>query len=59
MWIDAYEFGRIPPPHDITPKPPLQFEARAIVWRCRGVEAGDVEGVGDLYVRVLVNDCKP
>ena len=35
---------------DITPKPPIDFELRIVVWEVDGVPSMDVEDCSDLYI---------
>lgn len=44
---------------DITPRPPVDFEARLIIWETYDVEAVDYEGTTDMYIRAFVNDEEP
>ena len=55
MWLEIHPANTRPDPIDITPKPPLVFEARLIVWRSEDVPTSAIEGVSDLYVRAWVN----
>lgn len=59
LWVEMYRPGELPPPLDITEKPPVQFEARLIVWQTSDVANYDTEATSDLYVRAAVNDAKP
>ena len=55
MWLEIHPADSRPEPIDITPKPPVEFEARLIVWKSEGVPTKAIEGVSDLYVRAWVN----
>ena len=59
LWVEIHPPNSLPPPLDISDKPPTDFEARLIVWQTEGVQSYDTEGTSDLYVRALVNDSKP
>eukprot|EP01017_Pseudomicrothorax_dubius_P045811 TRINITY_DN7982_c0_g1_i1.p1 TRINITY_DN7982_c0_g1~~TRINITY_DN7982_c0_g1_i1.p1 ORF type:complete len:406 (+),score=138.25 TRINITY_DN7982_c0_g1_i1:307-1524(+) len=41
---------------NITPRPPADFELRAIIWEARDVPIMDVEGTTDIYVTGTISD---
>jgi hypothetical protein len=41
---------------DISPRPPVEVEARLIIWETDDVEAVDYEGTTDMYIRAWIND---
>lgn len=55
MWLEIHPAKDRPDPIDITPKPPLEFEARLIVWRSENVPTSAIEGVSDMYLRAWIN----
>lgn len=55
MWLEIHPSKDRPPAIDITPKPPLEFEARLIVWQSEKVPTTALEGVSDLYLRAWIN----
>ena len=59
LWLEIHQPSSLPPPLDISEKPPAEFQARLIIWQTSGVADADVEGTSDLYVRAFVNDNKP
>lgn len=62
LWVDVFPKSgstRDVKTWDIEPRPPALFEARLIIWGTEDVEANDVEGTSDIYIRAWVNDCKP
>jgi C2 domain/Ferlin C-terminus len=59
MWLEIHPSKERPPPIDITPKPPLVFEARLIIWKSERVPTSAIEGLSDLYVRAWVNKETP
>ena len=56
MWIEIHPSKNRPDPIDITPKPPLEYEARLIVWKSEKVPSLAIEGVSDLYLRAWVSN---
>lgn len=59
LWLDIHKEGEKIIPIDISPKPPMEFEARLIVYKSEGIKAGDIEDTSDMYVRAWVNSAKP
>lgn len=55
LWIEIYPASEKIPPWDITPRPPIKFEVRVIIWDCKDVSNYDVEEVSDLFVKVSIN----
>eukprot|EP01012_Entosiphon_sulcatum_P020626 TRINITY_DN25537_c0_g1_i1.p1 TRINITY_DN25537_c0_g1~~TRINITY_DN25537_c0_g1_i1.p1 ORF type:complete len:731 (+),score=179.50 TRINITY_DN25537_c0_g1_i1:2-2194(+) len=57
LWVDVFDLAKpmIPPPIDVTPPPPQEFELRVMVWNARDVELteGSVGGerMSDVYIR--------
>jgi hypothetical protein len=58
LWLDIYREGEMKDPVDIEPRPPVECEARLIVWRSEGIPSADLEDVSDLYVKAWVNNSK-
>jgi hypothetical protein len=59
LWIDMFPVPDKPDAWFIQPRPPAEFEARVIIWRCTDVESMDFGGVSDLFVRAWMNNSKP
>jgi hypothetical protein len=59
LWLDIHKEGEKIIPVDISPKPPMEFEARLIVYKSEGIKAGDFEDTSDMYVRAWVNSAYP
>lgn len=59
MWLEIHSSKNRPDPIDITPKPPVEFEARLIAWKSEKVPTVAIEGVSDLYMRAWVNQEPP
>lgn len=55
MWLEIHPSKDRPPPIDVTPKPPINFEARIIVWQSENVPTTALEGASDLYMRAWIN----
>ena len=56
LWIEIYPASEKIPPWDITPRPPIKFEVRVIIWKCKDVSNYDVEEVSDLFIKVSINN---
>ena len=56
LWVEIHPSNNIPPPWDLSPKPPEKLEMRLIIWKCEDVPNQDIEGVSDLYVVANLND---
>ena len=55
LWVEIFEGGKVPEAEDISVKPPLDFEARLVIWKSEDVPNNDPEGLSDLYVVAKVN----
>jgi hypothetical protein len=58
MWVDMFPLGEVPlpPPVDITPPPPREYELRIIIWNTEDVILQDDsflagEKMSDIFVR--------
>lgn len=57
MWVDIFEKSNfIPPPVDISPRKPVEYELRVVVWNTEDVLLDEIsvatgEAMSDIYVR--------
>jgi hypothetical protein len=54
LWVDIDESSSKKAgegPIDISPEPPVEFEARLIIWKTKDIECMDFEGTSDIFVR--------
>lgn len=57
MWVDIFEKSNfIPPPVDISPRKPVEYELRVVVWNTEDVILDEIsnatgEAMSDIYVR--------
>jgi hypothetical protein len=56
MWLEIHNPSGMPEALDITPRPPVEFEARLIIWQTKDVESYDIEDTSDLYIRASINN---
>ena len=58
LWLEIHNPSGIPDALDITPRPPIEYEARLIIWQTKDIDSYDLEDTSDLYVRATIN-CLP
>lgn len=62
MWIEIYDPNEIPPPIDLTPSPPRQYELRVIIWQTSNIILQDKNIFGkrmsDIYVKWYTFLCR-
>lgn len=57
MWIDIFrKSNSIPPPVDISPRQPVEYELRVVVWNTENVLLDEIslatgEAMSDIYVK--------
>lgn len=56
LWLEIHPPSTLPEPLDLTPKPPVEFEARLIIYQTKDIESQDIEDTSDLYVRATINN---
>ena len=61
MWVDIFKKSNyIPPPVDISPRQPVEYELRVVVWNTENVLLDEIslatgEAMSDIYVKGQVD----
>lgn len=58
LWLEIHPSTSIPPPIDISEKPPIQFDLRLIIWQTADIQSSDIEDTSDLYIKATLNSTK-